>query len=111
MPKSSPVARLAKELKAREKEHASEMQGPLHPPVSLLCKLGSIAVHAEEGLSSDGHHFDMIALRQLMADAEVIAWLDGMRRAAFLPVKRNEPATVLRGPATAEERDTLERKP
>jgi hypothetical protein len=60
----------------------------MHPSASLLCKLGSIIVHAEEAVSADGHQFDLIALKQLIADPEVDSWLKGMQTAAFLPVKR-----------------------
>lgn len=58
------------------------------PPISLLCKLGSIAVHAEEFLSEDRHEFDLVALRQLLADSDVKAWLRDMDRLAMLPKKR-----------------------
>ncbi len=60
----------------------------LEPSISLLCKLGSIAVHAQELLSDNGHHFDRVALESLMADAEVKEWLSAMNSAAMLPVKR-----------------------
>lgn len=56
--------------------------------MSLLCKLGSIAVHTEELLSPDGHEFDRAALASLMTDPEVVTWLAEMQKAAFLPVKR-----------------------
>lgn len=58
------------------------------PSAALLCKLGSIIVHAEEAASSDGHLFDRIALQSLMRDPEVIEWLRGMRANALLPEKR-----------------------
>lgn len=58
------------------------------PSMSLLCKLGSIAVHTEELLSPDGHEFDRAALASLMTDPEVVTWLAEMQKAAFLPVKR-----------------------
>lgn len=76
--------------KARDAAHHEEMQGTLHPSISVLCKLGSIVVHVDEATSPDGHQFDTVALKGLIADPEVSAWLDGMRKAAFLPVKRNE---------------------
>lgn len=59
-----------------------------HPTVPVLCKLGSIAVHADEMLSPDGHAFDRVALQQLLADPEVVAWLAEMDKAAMLPKKR-----------------------
>lgn len=55
-------------------------------PLSLSVKLGSIVVHADEMLSSKGHHFDEIALGCLLRDAEVAEWVKEM--GAFLPVKR-----------------------
>jgi hypothetical protein len=62
---------------------------PFQPSVALLSKLGSILVHAEEGvLDEGGHHFDLIVLRDLIADPEVVAWRQSMDRLAMLPVKR-----------------------
>lgn len=61
---------------------------PLKPPVSLLVKLGSIAVHCEELLSPGGHAFDKTALDGLLNDKEVKEWIK--RMGAFMPVKRNE---------------------
>ena len=60
----------------------------LKPTPMLLCKLGSIAVHADEMLSADGHEFDRVALMQLMADADVKAWLQEMDDMAMIPKKR-----------------------
>lgn len=59
------------------------------PGTVLLCKLGSIAVHAEELLSPDGHEFDREVLRALLADEEVKAWLADMTKLAMVPVKRH----------------------
>lgn len=64
------------------------MESPLKPPASLLCKLGSIAVHVDEALSSDGHLFDVFALRGLIDDPEVKGWLHDMDKMAFVPRKR-----------------------
>lgn len=58
------------------------------PALSLLVKLGSIAVHAEELLSSNGHEFDKAALDTLVSDPEVTAWLKAMGAKAYLPLKR-----------------------
>jgi hypothetical protein len=68
--------------------HPSSSVGPLNPSVALLVKLGSIIVHAEELLSPGGHHYDSIALRQLIEDEEVKTWLIAMDKMAFLPKKR-----------------------
>lgn len=61
----------------------------LNPSPALLCKLGSIIVHTDELLSPFGHEFDREALKALMADADVQAWLRGMGEMALVPVKRN----------------------
>lgn len=61
---------------------------PLTPSASLLCKLGSIAVHADEMMSADGHAFDRVALQQLIADAEVADWIKQMNAMAMVPRKR-----------------------
>jgi hypothetical protein len=63
----------------------------LSPPASLLCKLASIAVHADEMLSEDGHVFDRDTLQVLLADAEIVRWLDAMTLAALAPRKRFVP--------------------
>jgi len=60
----------------------------LNPPVSLLCKLASIAVHADEYLSSDGHQLDHVALVGALADPEVVGWIAEMTNAALAPKKR-----------------------
>lgn len=65
---------------------------PLEPSPALLCKLGSIIVHVEEASEVGGHHFDTIAWKQLLQDAEVVAWMTAMRAMAMLPIKRSEPA-------------------
>ena len=59
---------------------------PLAPSLSLLCKLGSLAVHADE-LTGIGHTFDLEAIKSLMSDPEVKAWIKAM--GPFLPVKRH----------------------
>lgn len=64
------------------------MSAPLKPQVSLLSKLGSIAVHAEELLSPEGHAFDRSAIEGLLRDPEVRGWIDLMRDLALLPAKR-----------------------
>lgn len=61
---------------------------PLKPPASLLCKLGSIVVHADEMMSPKGHAFDATALKTILADPEVIEWLAAMNEMALLPVRR-----------------------
>jgi len=60
----------------------------LKPEVTVLIKLGSIAVHADEYLSPKGHEFDVVALKALLEDPEIVEWLEEMNKMAFLPVKR-----------------------
>ena len=59
---------------------------PRTPSLALLVKLGSIVVHADEFTKPGGHEFDMIAMRRLIDDPEVKAWVKLM--GAFLPLKR-----------------------
>lgn len=66
---------------------------PLSPSASLLVKLGSIAVHADELLTLTpaamrGHEHDKIAIQQLLRDQEVMQWVEEMHKNAMLPVKR-----------------------
>jgi hypothetical protein len=66
---------------------------PMKPSVTLLVKLGSIAIHADE-LTDDtpnaarGHKEDAATIKSLLSDPEVFAWMHKMRNMAFLPVKR-----------------------
>ena len=44
--------------------------------LSLAVKLASIVVHADEATDPVGaHKFDLIALRQLIEDEEVLEWI------------------------------------
>lgn len=60
----------------------------LNPSPALCAKLGSIAVHAAEILSSNGHHFDRLALETVMRDPEVAEWLAQGRKLAMIPEMR-----------------------
>jgi hypothetical protein len=64
------------------------MSDPLKPSMTLLVKLGSIAVHVEEILSPQGHSFDKAALDTVLKDSEVKAWITAMDEMALLPRKR-----------------------
>lgn len=66
----------------------------LNPGVTLLVKLGSIAVHVEELLSPAGHNFDKVALEQLLADPEFVEWRRQMDSLAMLPVLRNKRPVI-----------------
>ena len=65
------------------------MSDPLKPSPALLAKLGSIVVHVDELLSDGGHEFDVQALKALLADDEVTAWLNEIRSMALIPEKRS----------------------
>lgn len=57
------------------------------PSLTLLCKLGSIVVHADEMTDPGAHEYDRTAMMTLIADPEVQAWIKGM--GALLPLKRS----------------------
>lgn len=59
---------------------------PLKPSLSLLSKLGSIVVHADEALSPKGHEYDRLAIRSLIGDPEIQQWIADM--GVYLPKKR-----------------------
>lgn len=65
------------------------MSDPFKPSVGLLAKLGSIAQHIDEVSGEDGHVFDWVAIRSLLADPEVVVWLDKMDKQGLLPRKRS----------------------
>jgi hypothetical protein len=66
----------------------TDFMDPLKPNPALLCKLVSIAVHADEMLSPTGHHFDKAALQTVLDDADVKAWVRSMVEMGMAPVKR-----------------------
>lgn len=59
---------------------------PLKPSITLLMKLGSAIVHAEEYLSKDSHPFDLNSFERMSQDPEVLSWIKAM--GAMLPQKR-----------------------
>jgi hypothetical protein len=62
------------------------MSDPLKPNLTLLCKLGSIIVHADEAMSDSGHQFDILAAKSTLNDPEVQQWIKDM--GVYLPKKR-----------------------
>lgn len=62
---------------------------PLNPGDTLLIKLGSALVHADEAMSENGVALDEATFRSLLIDQEVQGWLGAMHKLALLPVKRN----------------------
>lgn len=64
----------------------TEKADPLKPSVALLSKLGSVVVHAQELFGPQGHHFDRMAMKTLLDDQEVNAWIKAMH--VYLPLKR-----------------------
>ena len=68
---------------------------PLKPPATVLIKLGSIMVHAEEHLETfrvnpPAALFDEEAIKSSLTDPEIIEWREAMTKMAFMPVKRSE---------------------
>jgi hypothetical protein len=57
-----------------------------NPPLTLLCKLGSLAVHVDEALSDDSHLYDWTVIHMLLDDPEVKQWIIDM--GPLLPKKR-----------------------
>lgn len=64
------------------------MSAAKETPLSLLVKLGSIMVHADEATGANAHHFDAATIRALLEDPEVKEWRAQMEAAALLPVMR-----------------------
>ena len=64
------------------------MSNPLAPSPAVLSKLGSLAIHAEEMISEDGHAFDRSAIESLLSDQELREWIRRMDELALLPKKR-----------------------
>ncbi len=62
---------------------------PLKPSPQLLIALGSLIVHYEEFVSTDGHPYDKAAIDSLRNQPDVKEWFDEMLLLAFLPLKRN----------------------
>jgi hypothetical protein len=62
---------------------------PLKPDAALLCKLGSIVVHAEELTGDQPDPADEAAIKSLLMEPEVRDWLTLMDKLALLPVKRD----------------------
>ena len=54
---------------------------------TLSIKLASLVVHAEESITPGAHPFDVVAIRSLLDDPEIVNWLDQFD-AALLPVRR-----------------------
>lgn len=54
--------------------------------LSLAVKLGSIVVHADEATGPMAHPYDVVALRRLLEDPEVMEWLKAM--GPLVPLKR-----------------------
>lgn len=65
------------------------MADPLYPAPSLLCKLASVIVHADEAAGEQGHEFDIDALRTALNDDEVAEWIKAMTTIGMAPVKRS----------------------
>jgi hypothetical protein len=69
-----------------KRKQGDTILNPLEPSLPLLMKLGSIIVHAEEAISPLGHTFDIEAMKPMLRDPEVQAWIKAM--GVYLPLKR-----------------------
>ena len=56
--------------------------------LSLAVKLASLVIHCDEAFGPGGHHFDKIAIQQIIEDPEVKQWLRTFEPGT-LPVKRS----------------------
>lgn len=56
---------------------------------SVIIKLASLAVHADEMLSPQGHQFDQETIKSILADDEVKRFLSEMDKLALLPLRRD----------------------
>lgn len=66
----------------------TDLPDTFNPPVALLAKLASIVVHIDEGAGAGGHQYDWVALRSLLADPEVQAWIESMSAKGLAPKRR-----------------------
>jgi len=62
----------------------------INPDMQTLVKIGSILSHVEEIMTSQGHKFDVVAIKSLIEDEDVQKWLSTMRKMALLPKKREK---------------------
>lgn len=86
------AALAASPVEPHGRRHGGVSDG-LQPSASVGIKLASLAVHANEMLSSGGHAFDAETIRSLLRDPEIVAYLDVLRPLALLPVERTEGDT------------------
>lgn len=64
----------------------AKQKAALTVPVVLAAKLVAIVVHTQELFGPQGHHFDREALKALLADEDVNAWVKAL--GVLAPVKR-----------------------
>ena len=64
------------------------MNSPLKPSATLLCKLGSMAVHLDEWRGDGGVQIDYTTAMLILDDPEVYEWLSDMTELGLLPLKR-----------------------
>ena len=60
-----------------------------NPGLILLVKLGSLLVHASEGMDAEGHVFDYIAFANGLKDFEVVNWIEQGMKLGLLPLRRS----------------------
>ena len=73
--------------RAERKAQAVEVD-LLRPSTAILCALVSAIIHADEFMSPNGHRHDLIAFRVCLERPDLQAWIAGMVKAGFEPVKR-----------------------
>src|SRR3546814_19013332 len=56
---------------------------PLQPSPQLLCKLGSVIVHADEMTGPGAHEYDRVSFETVLKDPEVQAWIAAMNKMAM----------------------------
>ena len=60
------------------------MSETLKPSISILCKLGSLAIHDLEFNGPNRDALDLIAAKQILTDPEVVEWLEQMQKIALI---------------------------
>lgn len=65
-----------------------ETPSHLEPTTTLLVKLASVVVHADELTGPGGRGVDFDVLRQCLEDDDVVEWVRAMTADGLAPVKR-----------------------
>lgn len=65
-------------LKKDADREQAKQKAALLVPLALAAKLVAIVVHTQELFGPQGHHFDREALKPLLADEDVNAWIKAL---------------------------------